>query len=547
MTRTPNPHPMRRRSWPVLLAVATAAAATVAPAGASPARTQPALPWLHVARPADGGVAPIVDSSRRTVILRGANLRGIEDDYYPIPGGAEPGPEPQYPIDPAAYEGQCPPTRPGAGEPPVCESDLSAIRAQGFNFIRLPISWSLLEPAPGSYSQEYLDRIAQVVGWAEAQGIYVLLDMHQDDYSRFIPGAAESANHADGAPAWAVMTRGLPASSVGGQGEFSLAVEGAFTAFWLNRVPTDASGQPLAQGAAPGPGLQDHYIGALVAVARRFRDDPAVAGYEIMNEPLPGLITPVAFSSGFLYPFYSRVIDALTGVSGGAGGYRDLGVHATHQSLFFEPMAVRNLEDAPDQIALPFTSYSNIVYAPHDYTHVFTVDRDLGLSPSTSPYPLSYDQPYQVASGEARAMGAALICGEFGEFSGNPAIYDEVVGGMTAAQDRFLVGSTYWAWTDGPVSPLLSRVFPAATAGTLVSFAFAPATGAFAMTATDSRAVRVGDRAAETEVEIPSGVDGAVTAAGGARLDAVITNPDGDRTAYVAPTGAGRYSVTVSS
>lgn len=542
---------MRRRSWPLLTAGAIGALAAVVPAVAAPAQTPPAespaaMAWLHVAHPAEGR-AQIVDSAGRTVILRGANLRGIEDDYYPVPGGAEPGPAPQYPIDPAAYQGQCPATRPGAGEPPVCQGDLAAIAAQGFNFIRLPISWSLLEPEPGSYSQEYLDRIAQVVGWAQAQGIYVLLDMHEDDYSRFVPGASESPNHADGAPPWAVMTGGLPAQSLGGQAELSLAVEGAFTAFWLNRVPTDASGQPQPQGAAPGPGLQDHYIGALAAVARRLRDDPTVAGYEIINEPLPGLIAPVAFSSAFLYPFYSRVIDALTGLAGGAGGYRDLGVHATRQSFFFEPMAVRNLEDAPDQAALPFTSYKNIVYAPHDYTHVFTLDRDLGLAPSSSPYPLSYDQPYQVAGAEARAMRAALICGEFGEFSGNPATYGEVVGGMTSAQDRFLVGSSYWAWTDGPVSPLLSRVYPAATAGALLGFSYTPATRAFVMTAADRRAVRPGDRAAETEVTIPAGVHGAVSVAGAARLDQVVAHADGTRTAYVAPTGAGSYSVAVSS
>jgi hypothetical protein len=35
----------------------------------------------------------------------------------------------------------------------------------------------------------------------------------------------------------------------------------------------------------PQPGLQDHYIGAIAALARRFINDPTVVGYEIMNEP----------------------------------------------------------------------------------------------------------------------------------------------------------------------------------------------------------------------------------------------------------------------
>ena len=495
------------------------------------------LPWVHVAHPA-GARADLVDAAGRTVILRGPNLRGVEDDFYPVGGGGEPGPTPQYPIDPAAYRGSCPAARPGAGEPPVCQADLAGIRAQGFDFIRLPVSWSQLEPVPGEYSRVYLDRIAQVVGWARQQGVYVLLDMHQDDYSRFIAGAAESANHADGAPPWAVLTGGVPALAPLGVAELNGAVEAAFTSFWLNRAP------PVPQGQAPGPGLQDHYIGAMAALARRFVGDSTVVGYEIINEPLPGLIPPVLFSSLSLFPFYRRVIDALTGTT--EGGYRDLGVHVTGQSFFFEPMAVRNLEDAPDQLPLPFSRYPNLVYAPHDYTHVFTLDRLLGLSPSQSPYPLSYDQPYAVADVEARSFGAALVCGEYGEFSGQPAIYNQVITGMTAAQDRDLVGSTYWAWTGGTVSPLLARVYPRATAGTLLAFGYDPSARSFHLTAAAARRVAAGDRSAETEVVIPAGVAGQVTASGAAVLDAVVRRPDGTRQVFVAPTGAGTYAVAVN-
>jgi hypothetical protein len=554
----------RMRAGGLRMAVAAAAACLVpaVPAIGLSGGGDHQLPWLHVAHPA-GQRPAIVDSSGRTVMLRGTDLRGLEDDFYPVPGGGEPGTQPQYPTDPAAYEGTCPPARPGAGEPPTCEvyaglpeyqqpsafgsgDDLAEIRAQGFDFIRLTISWSLLEPTPGVYSRAYLDRIAQVVEWAREQRVYVLLDMHQDNYSRFIPEVAplaagpvagtapEQPNHADGAPPWAVITSGVPPEAVAGQGEFSAAVEAAFTSFWLNRIPTGSGGQPLPQGAALGPGLEDHYVGAMAALVDRFKDDPAVAGYEIMNEPLPGFIAPVVFSSAFLYPFYTRVVNALT-----ARG-------VDRQSFFFEPMAVRNLEDAPDQVPLPFSSYPNLVYAPHDYTHVFTIDREAGIPPSQSPYPVSYDQPYQVADAEARSFGAALVCGEFNEFGSDPATYNEVVGGMTASQDRFLIGSAYWAWTGDPVSPLLTRVYPRVTAGTLSSFSYDPSALAFDMAATSVVPVRVGDRLAETEVVIPSGVAGAVAVSGAAVLDAVVDNPDATRSAFVAPTGAGSYEVRVS-
>jgi len=80
-------------------------------------------------------------------------------------------------------------------------SDYAAIRSWGMNCIRLAIFWDGLEPEPGHLDQAYLERIAQRVAWAKAQGLYVLLDMHQDLYS---------VKFSDGAPAWATLDEGKP-------------------------------------------------------------------------------------------------------------------------------------------------------------------------------------------------------------------------------------------------------------------------------------------------------------------------------------------------
>jgi endoglycosylceramidase len=501
-----------------------------------------------------------------------------------------------------------------AGEAPVCEvqaglpeytqsstpgaaNDFAQMRALGFNFVRLGVSWSQLEPTPGAYSSTYLDRVAQVVGWASEQGIYVLLDMHQDNYSRFTPQTAplsipgllgpvqQSSAHADGAPPWALVTDGIPAVAPFGQAELNLYVEAAFNSFWLNRVPNGPDGRPLRQGEAPGPGLQDHYIGAMAAMGRRFASNSTVVGYEIMNEPLPGLSPPALFSFLDLYPFYRRVIDAMTGVRDGVScatgqpsnpvcGYPDLGVHVNRQAFFFEPMALRNLSDSPDQLPLPFSSYAGLVYAPHAYTHTFTVDRLLlGLPPASSPYPLSYDQAYEVADLEARLMGAALVVGEYG----NPVSEDDIVlRGTTTAQDTAMVGSAIYAWKGecDPGSPCgqkawsvyaadpsphpaqnlgllptrvkyLSRVVPRAIAGSPVSFSYRPDDHSFMLSAISQHPVGKGDSAGETVVFIPAVAGGMVNAAGAAVIDQVRTEPDGTRLAYVAPTSAGPYTVTV--
>jgi endoglycosylceramidase len=610
-----------RASWGInaLVACGSIMLALVPVGAEATSATFPALPWLHVQH-VPGARAQIADPEDRTVILRGVNLVGLEDDVYLTANGKEPGPAPFWPLDPADYNGTCPQNSHLISEPAVCEvqaglpeyqqsaapsadNDLAQMRDLGFNFIRLPANWSQLEPMPGVYSTTYIDRIAQVVDWAQQQGIYVLIDMHQDSYSRFTPESApfsipplltptqEGGGHADGAPPWAVVTEGEPALSVEGEGELNAFVEAAFTNFWLNRVPTNpTTGKALPQGAAPGPGLQDHYIGAVAALARRFKGNSTVVGYELMNEPLPGLIAaPGVFDQEFLYPFYRRLIDAITGTHDGIDcpvgtpytsvcGYRDLGVDDRQHLIFYEPMALRNITDVALGLSIPFSSYQNLVYAPHAYTHVFTLDAEIpGGSVLSGVYPLGYGQAMVTADAEARAMNSALVIGEYGNGNNDD---NTILANETAAMDDAMVSSSLWAWKGncgpgqtaaqcepglwsvfqgdtanppnhgGPVFATrleyLSRVYPRATAGTLESFAYHPATKTFSMSASSFRAVVKGTSNEETEVYIPPSVPGAVSVSGAAVLDRIVTNPDGSRLAYVAPTGHGAYGVSVN-
>ncbi|QOC92808.1 cellulase family glycosylhydrolase [Micromonospora craniellae] len=70
------------------------------------------------------------------------------------------------------------------GNPRVTAAQLDAIRAQGFNSIRLPITWSNRHgPAP-SYTIDaaWLNRIKEVVGWALDDGFYVMINIHHDSW-----------------------------------------------------------------------------------------------------------------------------------------------------------------------------------------------------------------------------------------------------------------------------------------------------------------------------------------------------------------------------
>jgi endoglycosylceramidase len=572
----------------------------------------PVLPYLHVVIPpasAPDRTPYLADPAGREVILRGVAAVGMQDVAYPDANG---GPA-IFPVDPAAYAGTCPTASPLIPQPPLCEveaakaefsqstapgsgDDFAQMRQLGFDVVRLVLNWSQLEPTPGTYAPTYLSRVAQVVGWARQQGIYVILDMHQDQYSRFIlpapagttPAGCSPSGGSDGAPAWAVFTDGKPACAFEGQAALNPASSAAFSEFWHNH--------PVAGnlGSSPGPGLQDHYIGALTALADRFTGDPTVLGYEIMNEPQPGslayppLTDVYQASAQDLYPFYKRVTEALTGVRDGMATCTSTVVYASgtcaypqeanvsQQAVFYEPMADRNLTDFSIEVSAPFSSYPNLVYAPHVYTPAFTADSFMGYTAQNSPYPPSYDFGYQTAMAEAQAMHSAVLTTEFGDNSGSDA---DVLAGETAAQDATQTGSTVWAWkglsgvagdcwcvrglttsyrttsdgTPGSGDPrtvpgpdnlipsrqsLLARIEPRAVVGEIVGYVYDPTVRTFVLEAklpAGFKTVATGDHGAETLVYIPPGVPGTVSVSGQAKVDTVVTEPDGSRLASIAP------------
>ena len=62
---------------------------------------------------------------------------------------------------------------------------------------------------------------------------------------------------------------GKPGCAMFGIDELNPAESAAFANFWQNATVAGPQGQ------APGTGLQDHYIGALAALARRFQGNAA--------------------------------------------------------------------------------------------------------------------------------------------------------------------------------------------------------------------------------------------------------------------------------
>jgi endoglycosylceramidase len=147
--------------------------------------------------------------------------------------------------------------------------------AFGFNFVRYLTSWAAIEPEKDNYDENYLNELERRVNWYTSRGMFVMIDMHQDIY-----GAAVGGN---GAPDWACITNGAePIDLPGG------------TPWWLKNIdPAAIAAWRNFWQYTNHKFLQDHYIKAWIKIAERFKNNPYVIGYDLMNEPWGGDVIKV--------------------------------------------------------------------------------------------------------------------------------------------------------------------------------------------------------------------------------------------------------------
>ncbi|MDE5854970.1 MAG: cellulase family glycosylhydrolase [Ruminococcus sp.] len=81
-------------------------------------------------------------------------------------------------------------TETGWGNPKAKEDLILKVKESGFNAIRIPVTWG--EHMDGDVIQsEWLDRVQEVVNYAYNNDMYVILNMHHDDYIWFNPTEEE--------------------------------------------------------------------------------------------------------------------------------------------------------------------------------------------------------------------------------------------------------------------------------------------------------------------------------------------------------------------
>jgi hypothetical protein len=342
------------------------------------------------------GQSPVIgDSAGRQVLLRGVNVNQLVDYGQPDPA------------KPTVW--------------PLEDSDYALMARYGFDVQRLALSWSALEPKRGVFDEAYLARIRTAVDQAAAHGIHTVLDMHQDTFSKYVsaaagthcrPGAAPEFGN-DGAPDWATLTDGARACGFLGR-DLSPNVQQAFTNLYDD---TDGIGTELA-----------HAWGRLAA---DFADDPAVAGYDLLNEPGPGG-APGLTSSLLLGRLYQQAITSIRAAeSRDSGGF--------HHLVFFEPSILWSGLGFDTTPPVGFADDPLLVFSPHLYSESISMDQGLGVTLT------SIEQGYTTAERTARAYGAPLWSGEWGWF-GDPDDFHPRFDRFLERQNTDLLGSAIWVW-----------------------------------------------------------------------------------------------------
>lgn len=338
--------------------------------------------------------------------------------------------------------------RPGESVAEAADDFFARVAALGADAVRLTFAWEAYEPTRGAYDAAYLARYRLLLDAAHAQGLAVIVDLHQDAFASPFCG--------DGLPLWALgpiahgephYDCGFPMWAIPALLPFT-SVSAAFDRLWND---TD--------------GLQ----GAMETVWRRVAAElgthPAVAAFEVMNEPAPGSVPTDTFDGIVLPTFSARMGRAIQEAAGAT----------------FPVLWDGRINTAAPPSALRPPPLPGAVFAPHYYEPLAT----LGF-PFVMEGAIRADLTAQLAARERWNM--PVLVGEFGVPNQNWAKADyldfvlDTLDGLRAhammwdasASDTLWNGESFSALdadrTEQPWVPAFVRPYPRAVAGTIAAF-----------------------------------------------------------------------------
>ncbi|GAA0229988.1 hypothetical protein GCM10009527_028090 [Actinomadura nitritigenes] len=279
------------------------------------------------------------------------------------------------------------------------QATYDSIKAKGFTSVRMVLFWDMFQPTEGEWNETAFSTLATAVTRAKSAGLYVILDcVHMS-------GSPDGQEHV---PQWARVT------------------------------PTD-------DGSVEGlDAVVENGLGFLQTIANRYRDEPAVAAYDPVNEPFRS-----STKSARLLSDYTRIVDAIRAKDSATNimlepSYGDAKVPASSFSSFTP------------------TNRSNLIWSVHDYyngdpesgyTNGYDDDTGLGLVPNPSDGSTGYDPAnktalashLQVQLDMAQAEGLPIWIGEFGIGNGLTG-HDQYIKDKVALYKSKGLGYAWWEY-----------------------------------------------------------------------------------------------------
>jgi endoglycosylceramidase len=276
-------------------------------------------------------------------------------------------------------------------------ADYQKIASLGYNVVRLPIAWSFVEPEQGRYDSRYLKNIDRDIAWAKSLNLYVVLDMHQYYWSPTF--RTDGNGFGNGMPTW--MTSKYDS---GKEGRLS-----SITDFWAS------------------DSLRGKFKQMWQFVASRYANEPAIAGYDLLNEPPAGSTSIDTFLGTTLPRFYEETASAIRQVD-------------SRHMLFFEPP----LEAQHMQVKI---SANNVVFAPHFYYLAFEGSYNGAIS--TLEWHLN---------SQTQGLQVPVWIGEFGIETKTQGYQSWIADSLGLFSKYHVAGWSWWTyWKDDSISMCLAH------------------------------------------------------------------------------------------
>ncbi|GJJ78586.1 endoglycosylceramidase [Entomortierella parvispora] len=197
----------------------------------------------------------------------------------------------------------------------LVDRDIQVLKDLNINSIRLGVQWTGVEPVRGQYNQTYLDITGTIIQRLQDNGIYALLDQHQDVWAPQLCG--EGAPDWFVQPGWVIPSDMMPVPQQ--STPFAVDANGMPSAADCDSIDWSTSYLDYAVGNAFGrlynnyDSLGDAWALYWKTVVTNYHMLPGVLGYDLMNEPWvgdhmadPTLLIPGRADSVNLEPLWNK-------------------------------------------------------------------------------------------------------------------------------------------------------------------------------------------------------------------------------------------------